>query len=52
MSISKKAKRKINKVILKKLDKIHKKYDQIFKDDEILLAKLRREVNVRQRKAS
>ena len=44
MSVSKKTKKTISKAILKKLDKIHRKYDEIFKDDEILLAKLRREI--------
>ncbi len=48
----KKTKRKISKKILRKIDRIHQTYDGIFKDDEILLAKLKREVNVRQQKAS
>ena len=52
MNKRKNTKRNINKSILKKLDRIHKKYNEIFKDDEILLAKLKREINVRQRKAS
>jgi len=52
MKKTNKTKRSISKAIQKKLDKIHRKYDEIFKDDEILLAKLRREINVRQRRAS
>ena len=52
MSKRKNTKRNISKSISKKLDRIHKKYNEIFKDDEILLAKLKREINVRQRKAS
>lgn len=40
------------KATLKKLDRIHKKCEELFKEDQILLRKLRREINAQQRRAS
>ncbi len=38
--------------ILSKLDAIHKRTQALFEEDAILLGKLKREINARQRKAS
>ena len=42
---------KFSKATLKKLSRIHKKYDEIFNDDKILLQELRSEINAQHRKA-
>ncbi len=42
---------KLSKATLKKLNRIHKKYDEIFEDDKILLQELRSEINAQHRKA-
>lgn len=42
---------KFSKTLLKKLSTIHKKYDEIFNDDKILLQELRSEINAQHRKA-
>ena len=43
---------KFSKATSKKLSRIHKKYDEIFNDDKILLQELRSELNAQHRTAS
>ena len=43
---------KFSKTALKKLNRIYKKYDEIFDDDKVLLQELRNEINAQHRKAS
>ena len=38
---------KFSKATAKKLSRIHKKYDEIFNDDKILLQELRSEINAK-----
>lgn len=45
-------KKKIPDKIVKRLKRIHKEVDRLNEEDKILIARIRREINARQRKAS
>ena len=46
-------KKNFSKATLKRLDRLHKKSEALFKEDEILLRELRKEINAQlRRKAS
>ena len=47
-----KKKREIEKVVIKKLAKISKESEKLFKEDKDLMYELKREINVKHRKAS
>ena len=45
-------KKSFSKVTLKRLDRLHKKNQELFKEDKIIIKELRRIINEQQRKAS
>lgn len=45
-------KREFSKATLKKLDRIHKECEKLFKEDQVLIRMLRKEINAQRRKAS
>ena len=45
-------KKSFSKATLKRLDRLHKKNQELFKEDKIIIKELRRIINEQQRKAS
>ena len=50
--LNKSKKKSFSKATLKRLDRLHKKNQALFKEDKVIIKELRRIINEQQRKAS